>query len=166
MNVATVFKRALKFCVSLRGQYWFTRDLQMCFGLHSAKLVVKAECYENTTLYFIQRYWVFGLCPSSGFFLNNNEKHNVSETGSVSVLRWGKTPTLLGPLERANLNHCQSENPISLCVIHHCQNPVVSTIFHQHTFTSQCNIRLLVTLIFIHNIFLQYTAIHQVSSLC
>jgi hypothetical protein len=32
-------------------------------------------------------YWVFGLCPSSGFFLNNNEKHNVSETGSVSVLR-------------------------------------------------------------------------------
>jgi hypothetical protein len=34
-----------------------------------------------------QRYWVFGLCPSSGFFLNNNEKHNVSETGSVSVLR-------------------------------------------------------------------------------
>jgi hypothetical protein len=35
----------------------------------------------------IQRYWVFGLCPSSGFFLNNNEKHNVPETGSVSVLR-------------------------------------------------------------------------------
>jgi hypothetical protein len=33
------------------------------------------------------------------------KKHNVSETGSVSVLRWGKTPTLLGPLERANLNH-------------------------------------------------------------
>jgi hypothetical protein len=33
------------------------------------------------------RYWVFGLCPSSGFFLNNNEKHNISETGSVSVLR-------------------------------------------------------------------------------
>jgi hypothetical protein len=29
----------------------------------------------------------------------------VSETGSVSVLRWGKTPTLLGPLERASLNH-------------------------------------------------------------
>jgi hypothetical protein len=33
------------------------------------------------------------------------KKHNVSETGSVSVLRRGKTPTLLGPLERANLNH-------------------------------------------------------------
>jgi hypothetical protein len=32
------------------------------------------------------------------------KKHNVSETGSVSVLRWEKTPTQLGPLERANLN--------------------------------------------------------------
>jgi hypothetical protein len=34
--------------------------------------------------------------------------HNVSETGSVSVLRWmgqGR-PTQLGPLERASLNHC------------------------------------------------------------
>jgi hypothetical protein len=31
-------------------------------------------------------------------------KHDVSETGSVSALRWGKTPILLGPLERANLN--------------------------------------------------------------
>jgi hypothetical protein len=40
-----------------------------------------------TMVYNTQRYWVFGLCPSSGFFLNNNEKHKVSETGSVSVLR-------------------------------------------------------------------------------
>jgi hypothetical protein len=32
-------------------------------------------------------------------------KHDVSETGSVSILRWGETPILLGPLERANLNH-------------------------------------------------------------
>jgi hypothetical protein len=27
-------------------------------------------------MYISLRYWVFGLCPSSGFFLNNNEKHN------------------------------------------------------------------------------------------
>jgi hypothetical protein len=33
------------------------------------------------------------------------EKHDVSETGSVSVLRWGEIPTLLGPLEKANLDH-------------------------------------------------------------
>jgi hypothetical protein len=33
--------------------------------------------------------------------------HNVSETGSVSVLRWmgQDKPTQLGPLERASLNH-------------------------------------------------------------
>jgi hypothetical protein len=29
----------------------------------------------------------------------------VSETGSVSVLWWGETPILLGPLERTNLSH-------------------------------------------------------------
>jgi hypothetical protein len=37
-----------------------------------------------------------------------SREHDVSETGSVSVLRfrWGeKTPTQLGPLKRANLNH-------------------------------------------------------------
>jgi hypothetical protein len=44
-------------------------------------------CRVLTMVYNTLRYWVFGLCPSSGFFLNNNEKHNVSETGSVSVLR-------------------------------------------------------------------------------
>jgi hypothetical protein len=33
-------------------------------------------------------------------------KENVSVTGSASILRGGrKTPTLLGPLERTNLNH-------------------------------------------------------------
>jgi hypothetical protein len=47
---------------------------------------------------------ISGLCPSS--WIVNTRKHNVSETGSVFVLRWeeGDT-TLLGPLERANLNH-------------------------------------------------------------
>jgi hypothetical protein len=29
--------------------------------------------------------WVFGLCPSSGIL--ETRKHNVSETGTVSVLR-------------------------------------------------------------------------------
>jgi hypothetical protein len=32
-----------------------------------------------------QNYWVFGLFPSSGVL--ENRKHDVSETGSVSVLR-------------------------------------------------------------------------------
>jgi hypothetical protein len=52
----------------------------------------------------IQNYWVLGLCPSSDIL--NTRKHNVSETGSVSILRRGReTPTLLDPLERFNLSH-------------------------------------------------------------
>jgi hypothetical protein len=35
----------------------------------------------------------------------NQGKHDVSETASVSVLRCGKNPILLGPLERASPNH-------------------------------------------------------------
>jgi hypothetical protein len=50
-------------------------------------------------------YWVFGLYPSLG--IPETRKHDISETGSISILRWRgeKTPTQLGPLERANLNH-------------------------------------------------------------
>jgi hypothetical protein len=54
-----------------------------------------------------QNYWVFGLFPTSGIL--GNRKHDVSETGSVSIFRCvggeGKTPTQLGPLGRVNLNH-------------------------------------------------------------
>jgi hypothetical protein len=48
------------------------------------------------------------------------KKHNVSETGSVSVLRWGKIPTLLGPLERANLNPDDGQSPETqyFCVLY------------------------------------------------
>jgi hypothetical protein len=56
-------------------------------------------------VYNTQNYWVFRLFPSSGVL--DNRKHDVSEIGSVSVLGYGgKTPTLLGLLERANLDHC------------------------------------------------------------
>jgi hypothetical protein len=58
-------------------------------------------------VYNTQNYWIFGFCPSSGIL--KTREHNVSETGSVSVLRKGETPTLLGPLERANLNHWSGE---------------------------------------------------------
>jgi hypothetical protein len=36
-------------------------------------------------VYNIKNFWVSGLCISSGIL--NIRKHNVSETGSVSVLR-------------------------------------------------------------------------------
>jgi hypothetical protein len=38
-----------------------------------------------TMAYNTNNYWVFGLCPSSGIV--GTRKHDVSETGSVSVLR-------------------------------------------------------------------------------
>jgi hypothetical protein len=54
-------------------------------------------------VYNTQNYWVLGLFPSSGIL--GNAKYDVSETGCVSLIRWGgKTPLQLGPLERANLN--------------------------------------------------------------
>jgi hypothetical protein len=55
-------------------------------------------------LYCTQNYWVFVFFPSSGIL--ENWKHDISETGYISVFRWGvKTPTQLYPLERVNLNH-------------------------------------------------------------
>jgi hypothetical protein len=41
--------------------------------------------YANKTDANVQSYWVSGLCPSSGIL--NNREHNISETGSLSVLR-------------------------------------------------------------------------------
>jgi hypothetical protein len=56
-------------------------------------------------LYNTQNYWVLGLCPSPGIL--ETRKHNVSENGSVSVLRrrGEKTPTQLSSTEKANISH-------------------------------------------------------------
>jgi hypothetical protein len=42
-------------------------------------------------VYNTQNYWGFGLCPSSGIL--ETRKHNVSETGSVFVVRGGGEDT-------------------------------------------------------------------------
>jgi hypothetical protein len=62
----------------------------------------RKETADSKTGDVIQNYWVFGLCPSCGIL--ETRKYNVSETGYVSVLRYGGK-TLLGPSARANLNH-------------------------------------------------------------
>jgi hypothetical protein len=52
-------------------------------------------------MFLTQNYWVFGLYPLSGIL--ENRKHDVSETGCFrSQVKGEKTPTQLGPLERAN----------------------------------------------------------------
>jgi hypothetical protein len=50
-------------------------------------------------VYHTQNYWVFGLFPSSGVL--GTRKHDVSETGSVSVLRyvWGGDTYSVGSSE-------------------------------------------------------------------
>jgi hypothetical protein len=54
-------------------------------------------------VYHTQNYWVFGLLPSSDIL--GTSKHDVSENGSVSVLRCGgEIPIQLGPLDRANFD--------------------------------------------------------------
>jgi hypothetical protein len=63
-------------------------------------------------VYKTQNYWVFGLCPSSGILEAKNttfwKMDLFPSSGEGEV-----TPTLLGPLERANLNHW-----IAPCHIH------------------------------------------------
>jgi hypothetical protein len=46
-------------------------------------------------------------------YVEDKKSHNISETGSVSVLSWmgQDKPTQLGPLERAILSHCLSNGP-------------------------------------------------------
>jgi hypothetical protein len=52
----------------------------------------------------IQNYWVSGLCTLG---IVNSRKDDVSETRSVSSSGENREgPSLLIPLERANLNHC------------------------------------------------------------
>jgi hypothetical protein len=56
----------------------------------------------------IRNYWGVGLSPSSDIL--DNREHDVSETGSVFILRWGgKTRTQLGSLERTN-HHRQNNS--------------------------------------------------------
>jgi hypothetical protein len=43
--------------------------------------------------------------PDSKELEDKHTTFDISETGSLSVLKWGETPTLLGALERAILNH-------------------------------------------------------------
>jgi hypothetical protein len=74
---------------------------------------VRQECMAMGPICIkkLQNYWVFGLFLSS--IIVGTRKYDILETGSVSVLRreeGGKTPTQLGPLDRANLNHWRTQD--------------------------------------------------------
>jgi hypothetical protein len=82
---------------------WQRINTSSFFKLGASSLRHRLGCLQPKEAGFFntQNYCVFGLFPSSGIL--ENRKHDVSETGSVSVLRWG-------PLERANLNHWTSSD--------------------------------------------------------
>jgi hypothetical protein len=56
------------------------------------------KCTNPNPLYGPQNYQVSGLCPASK--LLDARRHDISESGSVSILRCRN-----GPLESVNLNH-------------------------------------------------------------
>jgi hypothetical protein len=57
-------------------------------------------------VYKTQNHWVFELCPSSRIPKKKKLRTQTFRKLDVSFLRWGwETPTLLGPLEKANPNH-------------------------------------------------------------
>jgi hypothetical protein len=56
-----------------------------------------------------QSYWIFRLSSSSGIL--GTRKHNVSETVSASIFRYGgKTPTQLDTLDKPNLYYLSTTN--------------------------------------------------------
>jgi hypothetical protein len=85
-------------------------------------LVNAYQCSSRifVTTYKTWNYWVFGLCPSSGI-LKNTREHNISEAGSIFVLRWGGRHLLCWFHEK------ELTSIIGPGVIHHCQNPLEST---------------------------------------
>jgi hypothetical protein len=66
-------------------------------------------------VYVVQSYWACFVLHPSSYMWKTKKYHNVSETGSASVLRWmgQDNPTQLGPLERASLNHWTETDPVS-----------------------------------------------------
>jgi hypothetical protein len=91
-----VFIGPLQSSESIRHNILYNSRASVCPSpAESGQVLIKIKNKQN--------FWVFGLFSSSGIL--ENRKHDVSETGSVSVPRWsGKTPTQLGLLERVNLN--------------------------------------------------------------
>jgi hypothetical protein len=61
------------------------KTLELKCGMLTVLTEVAGSERVLTMVYNTQNYWGFGLCPSSGIL--EAIKHNISEIGSVSVLR-------------------------------------------------------------------------------
>jgi hypothetical protein len=75
---------------------------------------MKRSFYWGITFIFTQNYWVFGLFQSSGILVNR--KYDVSETGSVSVLRWRGRKHLLSWVTWKELISITGQQWLNSCV--------------------------------------------------
>jgi hypothetical protein len=65
---------------------------------------------QSTCTELLGLFWTLSIV----LYVEDKKSHNVSETGSVSVLRW------MGPLERSSLNHCPA-GAIDFSLLHSVQ---------------------------------------------
>jgi hypothetical protein len=92
---------AVSMTINADGQTWETFPLRATVCASGRKLIKSGfrTSQESrfwrvlTMVYNSQVYWVFWTFPSSG--IPETRKHDVSETGSVSVLRWEGEKTQL-----------------------------------------------------------------------
>jgi hypothetical protein len=95
-----IFLLFFSHCLHFQPEYGSRRFLRNLSRLsimasHSSRpYCLKWDVYSSrfwrvlTMVHNTQNYWVFGLCPSSGIL--ETRKHNISETGYVSVPIWGE----------------------------------------------------------------------------
>jgi hypothetical protein len=89
-------------------------------GVFPLHLRTETGWVSETVCFLFRIAWFLDFVHRPAFYVNTRE-HSVSEPWSVSVLRWrGKTPTLLGPSERASLpsrngnSNCMKYRPIEI----------------------------------------------------
>jgi hypothetical protein len=85
-------------------------------------------CFMPRTCECSLNRWLSGLCPSSGIL--NTRNHNVSETGSVSVLRWGPWKELTSATRLCTVQNSgrwtKSRKPFIPRAVHQRQKPQAS----------------------------------------
>jgi hypothetical protein len=92
-NKPNTLKQTLSACQKTDSYCFLGQERRADGGIHATRDHNNIRSVLWNTKKTAQNYWVFGLCPSSSVV--ETRKHNISETGSVSVLRCGQGRHLL-----------------------------------------------------------------------
>jgi hypothetical protein len=126
-----------------------SQKIELFSRTESTSTMIHHEYLKTVT--WIQSYWNFGLFPSSGVFGSRNKTFRKLDlfpssgegegTCSVGALRkieinspftWGRKQIQFPKRCVSTLLYTQrwrnSKNPVTLCAIHHHQNPIISTV--------------------------------------